>query len=61
MRLYRMITGPDDSAFCDRITKAISEGWELHGSASLSFDPVKGRTMCGQAIIKDTDDEPSKG
>ncbi|MEP1207012.1 MAG: DUF1737 domain-containing protein [Rhizobiaceae bacterium] len=55
MKLYRMITGPDDDAFCHRISKALSNGWELSGSASLTFDPTKGRVMCGQAIIKEVE------
>ncbi len=53
MKLYRMITGPDDNAFCHRISKAISNGWELHGSGSLTFDPTQNRVVCGQAIVKD--------
>ena len=57
MKLYRMITGPDDYTFCHRVSKALSAGWQLHGSASLSFDAVKGRTMCGQPIVKDVPDE----
>ena len=47
MRLYRMITGPDDNEFCHRISKALSNGWELAGSASLTYDPVKARVICG--------------
>jgi hypothetical protein len=53
MQLYRMITGPDDSAFCHRITAALNKGWQLAGAPSLAFDPVQGRTICGQAIVKD--------
>lgn len=53
MKLYRMITGKDDSAFCHRVTEALSNGWQLYGSASLSYDPVEKRTICGQAIVKD--------
>lgn len=53
MKLYRMITGPDDNAFCHRISKALSNGWELSGSASLTFDPRNKRVICGQAIIKE--------
>ena len=57
MKLYRMITGPDDSVFCHRISKALSNGWELAGSASLTFDPGKNRVICGQAITKDVPGE----
>ena len=53
MKLYRMITGTDDSAFCHRVSKAISNGWQLAGSASLTYDPGKERVICGQAIMKD--------
>jgi hypothetical protein len=56
MKLYRLITGPDDSAFCHRVTDALNKGWQLSGSPSLTFDPVKGRTICGQAIVKEVDD-----
>ena len=52
MRLYRMITGPDDNEFCHRISKALSNGWELTGSSSLTYDPIKERVICGQAITK---------
>jgi hypothetical protein len=53
MQLYRLITGPDDSAFCHRVTQALNRGWTLAGSPSLTFDPVQGRTICGQAVVKD--------
>ena len=53
MKAYRYITGPDDSAFCHRITAALNKGWSLHGDPTLTFDPVQGRVICGQAIVKD--------
>ena len=49
MKVYRFITGPDESAFCHRVTAALNKGWSLHGSPSLTFDPVQGRAICGQA------------
>ncbi len=52
MQIYRLITGPDDNAFCHRVTAALNKGWSLHGSPSLTFDPVQGRTICGQAVTK---------
>lgn len=55
MKLYRFITGPDDSAFCHRVTAALNKGWDLAGPASLTFDPVQGRVICGQAIMKTVD------
>ena len=52
MKLYRMLTGPDDSSFCHRVTDALNKGWLLHGSASLAIGP-DGKAMCGQAIYKE--------
>lgn len=35
---YRVLTGPDDHAFCERVSQALDEGYRLHGSPSLTFD-----------------------
>ncbi|MBH0238817.1 DUF1737 domain-containing protein [Methylobrevis albus] len=62
MRLYRFLTGPDDAAFCHRVTAALNAGWELAGPATMTFDSALGRVICGQSIVKDvpgTDYEPS--
>jgi hypothetical protein len=40
---YRVFTGPDDAAFCRRVSAALSLGYELHGGPALAFD--------GQQII----------
>ncbi len=53
MKLYRMITGTDDNRFCHRISRALSNGWQLAGNASLTYDSTKGHVVCGQAIVKD--------
>lgn len=53
--LYRTLTGPDDSAFCHRVSEAINKGWQLYGPPTLTFDPVKGRVICGQAIVKEVE------
>lgn len=55
MKLYRYLTGPDDSAFCHRVTEALNRGWMLAGPATLTFDPAKGRVICGQPIVKDVE------
>lgn len=57
MKLYRFITGPDDSAFCHRVTAALNAGWDLHGTPSLTFDAAKGLVVCGQAVTKDVSGE----
>ncbi|MGY9056217.1 MAG: DUF1737 domain-containing protein [Alphaproteobacteria bacterium] len=53
MRAYRYLTGKDDSAFCHRVTAMLNNGWELHGSPTLTFDAEKGHAVCGQAVVKD--------
>ncbi len=55
MKVYRFITGPDDSSFCHRVTDALNKGWELHGSPSLTFNAAENKTFCGQAVVKTVD------
>ena len=54
MQLYRLITGPDDSSFCHRITDALNKGWQLSGDASVTTKP-DGSVICAQAITKVVD------
>lgn len=58
MIIYRFLTGDDDSAFCHKVTKALSEGWELHGGPSYAFDAAAGRMRCGQAVTRTAPDQP---
>ncbi|MFD1703774.1 DUF1737 domain-containing protein [Methylopila henanensis] len=53
MKLFRFLTGPDDSAFCKRVSAALNKGWSLHGNPTLTYDPEKKTVICGQAIVKD--------
>ncbi|MEM1317147.1 MAG: DUF1737 domain-containing protein [Pseudomonadota bacterium] len=53
MKLYRLLTGGDDSAFCHKVSLALSKGWELHGSPTMAFDTTIGKTVCAQAVVKD--------
>ncbi len=53
--IYRLLTGPDNSEFCHKVTKALDEGWQLHGSPSVSFDAKKSMMICAQAVIKQSD------
>ena len=55
MHIYRFLTGSDDSAFCHKVTKALSEGWVLYGSPSISAG-ADGKPICGQAVTKDVGD-----
>ena len=53
MKAYRLLTGKDDAAFCQKVTAALAAGWELHGSPSITYDAAKGETVCAQAVVKD--------
>jgi hypothetical protein len=51
MLIYRFLSGEDDSAFCHKVTKALSEGWQLHGGPTYAYDAVSKkmrRDACGQ-------------
>ena len=34
---YRLFTGPDDRAFCERVSASLAEGYVLHGSPAATF------------------------
>lgn len=55
MKLYRSLTGPDDAAFCLRVSEALSNGWQLHGGPALAFDGT--RIIAGQAVVKEVPGE----
>lgn len=55
MKLYRYLTGPDDSTFCHRVTEALNKGWQLHGGPTLTYDAERRQVIAGQAIVKDVD------
>ncbi|MFZ6757723.1 DUF1737 domain-containing protein [Undibacterium sp. Ji50W] len=59
MKLYRYLTGPDDKAFCLRVSEALNKCWTLYGGPTLSFNGED--TIAGQAIIKEVDGEFSAG
>jgi hypothetical protein len=35
---YRVLTGPDDDAFCHRVSEALALGYRLYGSPAATFD-----------------------
>jgi hypothetical protein len=57
MRLYRLLTGDGDAAFCKRVSEALNKGWRLYGSPSLTFDSATGKVVSGQAVVKDVEGE----
>ena len=46
---YRLLTGPDDAAFCHRVSEAIAMGYVLYGSPAATFDGT--RVIVAQALI----------
>jgi carbonic anhydrase/acetyltransferase-like protein (isoleucine patch superfamily) len=46
---YRLLTGPDDASFCERISEALRSGYLLYGSPSSTFDGE--RVIVAQAIV----------
>jgi hypothetical protein len=50
---YRLLTGPDDATFCERVSKALEEGYELYGSPAITFDGK--RCIVAQAVVLRTD------
>lgn len=46
---YRLLTGPDDAAFCRRVSEAVALGYKLYGSPSATFNGKE--VIVAQAII----------
>jgi hypothetical protein len=46
---YRILTGPDDAAFCRRVSEALAMGYVLHGSPAATFDGKN--VIVAQAIV----------
>lgn len=55
MQIYRLLTEDDTSAFCHKVSEALSKGWTLHGSPTMAFDAARGVMRCGQAVVKEID------
>ncbi|PVU82716.1 hypothetical protein DDP54_06495 [Cellulomonas sp. WB94] len=53
---YRLLTGPDDRTFCERISAALDDGYVLHGGPTLTFDGD--RVIAGQAVVLPTNPTP---
>jgi len=48
---YRLLTGADDRAFCERVSAALDDGYELHGPPSIATRP-DGSVVCAQAVVR---------
>lgn len=47
---YRVLTGPDDRSFCERVSAALEQGYELHGSPALTHDGTQ--VIVAQALVR---------
>lgn len=47
--VYRVLTGPDDVAFCRRVSEALAMGYRLHEGPSVTFDGD--RVIVAQAVV----------
>jgi hypothetical protein len=46
---YRLLTGPDDDAFCHRVSDALALGYALYGSPALTT--ADGAVVAAQALV----------
>ncbi|MEL6596868.1 MAG: DUF1737 domain-containing protein [Pseudomonadota bacterium] len=53
MKIYRFLSADDTSAFCHKVSDALSKGWELYGNPTYAFDEANGVMRCGQAVTKE--------
>ncbi len=49
--IYRLLTGKDDRAFCERVSEALEQGWRLFGSPTMAFNSDEGAMQCAQAVV----------
>ena len=47
--IYRLLTGPDDATFCERVSEALSLGYVLYGSPATALDGE--RVIVAQAVV----------
>lgn len=46
---YRVLTGPDDEAFCRRVSEALDLGYVLHGGPAVTVNEEQ--TIVAQAVV----------
>ena len=47
--VYRVLTGPDDAAFCHRVSEALALGYILHGPPAVTFNGRE--VIVAQALV----------
>jgi hypothetical protein len=53
---YRVLTGPDDAAFCFRVSEALELGYVLHGGPAVTFGD--GVVVVAQAVYWPGPEDP---
>ena len=48
---YRLLTGKDDKAFCEKVSLALEEGWVLYGEPRMTYDWWRGDMKVAQAVV----------
>ena len=46
---YRLLTGTDDAAFCQRVSEALALGFQLYGSPAATFNGKE--VIVAQAVL----------
>jgi hypothetical protein len=46
---YKLLTGTDDRAFCEKVSAALREGYVLYGSPAVTFDGT--HVITAQAVV----------
>jgi len=46
---YRFLSGPDTAEFCERVSNALEEGYQLYGNPVMLLED--GQRIVGQAVI----------
>lgn len=46
---YRVLTGPDDEAFCRRVSEALDLGYQLHCGPAVTFNGQD--VVVAQAVV----------
>lgn len=54
--VYRVMTGPDDTAFCERVSAAQADGCRLHGPPSITFNGAA--VIVAQALVSKEEGAP---
>ena len=49
--IYRLLTGKDDRAFCERVSEALTQGWRLYGSPTINWDVAENCMKAAQAVV----------